>query len=85
MTLKDLFNDGKLQSHRTSAREIADLLKVADRDLADAAIVGLSTDRRFIIAYSAILQLSTMLVYARGYRTSFYHISGIKSDTIQGI
>ena len=70
MTLNELLNDGKLKPHRTSAREISDLLKVAERDLADAGVSGLSTDRRFAIAYSAILQLATILLYARGYQTT---------------
>jgi uncharacterized protein (UPF0332 family) len=69
MTLKELLNDDKLRPHQTSARELADLLKVSERDLSDAAIAGLSTDRRFAIAYNAILQLATMAVYAKGYKT----------------
>ena len=36
--LSRLLAEGKLRSHRTSAREIADLLGVIDRDLADAAV-----------------------------------------------
>lgn len=69
MTLQELLNDGKLRPHKTSARELADLLKVSERDLSDAAIGGLSTDRRFAIAYNAILQLATIVLYARGYKT----------------
>ena len=70
MTLKELVTDGKLKLHQTSAQEISDLAKVAERDLADASVKGLSTDRRFIIAYNAILQLSTIALYAGGYKTS---------------
>lgn len=69
MNLDELVKDGKLKPHKTSAQEIADLLKVAERDLLDAAIEELSTDRRFIIAYNAILQLSTIVLYASGYKT----------------
>ncbi|MEW6026211.1 MAG: hypothetical protein AB1599_02805 [Planctomycetota bacterium] len=69
MTLKELLNDDKLRAHKTSAQELADILKVTERDLADAAIPVLSTDRRFTIAYNAILQLSTMVLYAKGYKT----------------
>jgi hypothetical protein len=47
LTLKDLLADGRVRPHRTSAKEVADLLRVVDRDLADAEIPQLSTDRRF--------------------------------------
>ncbi|MFH1228524.1 MAG: hypothetical protein V1701_11570 [Planctomycetota bacterium] len=69
MTLKELLSEGKLRPHRTSAKEISDLLKVSERDLADAAVKGLSTDRSFTIAYGAILQLATMALYSSGYKT----------------
>jgi hypothetical protein len=35
MHLQNLLDEGKLRRHRTSAKEIAELLQVADRDLAD--------------------------------------------------
>ena len=65
--LNRLVAEGKLRSHRTSAREIADLLGVIDRDLADAAVQEVSADRRFAIAYEAALQLATIAIYASGY------------------
>jgi uncharacterized protein (UPF0332 family) len=67
--LKRLLAEGKLRRHRTSAREIADLLGVIDRDLADASVDAISADRRFAIAYEAALQLATITVYASGYET----------------
>ena len=67
--LNRLLAEGKLRSHRTSAREIADLLAVVDRDLSDAAVQEVSADRRFAIAYEAALQLATITVYATGYET----------------
>jgi hypothetical protein len=70
MTLKRLLADGRLRPHRTSAKEIADLLKVIERDLADAAFEELSADRRFATAYNAALQLATVALRAEGYRTS---------------
>ena len=36
MTLQDWRNFGWLKDHETSSQEIADLLAVADRDLADS-------------------------------------------------
>ena len=67
-----LFNrwldEAKLKSHRTSATEIADLLKIVERDINDTKLERLSPDRRFAIAYNAALQLATMLLYCKGFR-----------------
>jgi hypothetical protein len=45
------------------------LRAVVERDLADAAIPELSTDRRFATAYNAVLQMAKMAVACAGYRT----------------
>jgi len=68
LTLRDLVADGRIRPHRTSAREVTDLLRVADRDLADAEIPQLSSDRRFATAYNAALQMATIALYAAGFR-----------------
>ncbi len=68
MTLSQLLADGKLAKHRTSRQEIASLLKVVDRDIADASIKTVSSDRRFAIAYNAALQLATIPLYCKGYK-----------------
>lgn len=70
MSLKELLADGRIRAHKTSAREVADLLRVVDRDLADAAVPQLSTDRRFATAYNAALQLATIALHASGYRAA---------------
>ena len=70
MSLKDWLKNGWLIEHQTSTREIEDLLKVTDRDLADCQIPGLSTDGRFGIAYAAALQAATAALAASGYRAS---------------
>lgn len=59
---------GAPRRHRTPRREIADLLAVVDRDLRDAGVEAVSLDRRFAIAYSAVLGLSTIVLAASGYR-----------------
>jgi len=59
---------GDLRNHRTSRREIADLLAVAERDLSDARVTALSLDRRFATAYSGALQLATIVLAASGFR-----------------
>ncbi len=66
--LQNWLNEGRLQQHKTSVKEIADLLKIVDRDLADAAIREISADRRFATAYNAALQLATIVLHASGYR-----------------
>jgi uncharacterized protein (UPF0332 family) len=68
LTLKELLADGRIRPHRSSAKEVADLVRVADRDLADAEIPQLSSDRRFATAYHAALQMATIALYATGFR-----------------
>ena len=70
MRLKKLFDEGRLRKHKTSAREIAELLAIVDRDLKDADQRVLSVDRRFATAYNAALQLATIVLHAAGYRTT---------------
>ncbi len=45
------------------------MLRLVDRDLADAQVPGLSSDRRFLIAYEAALGLATIPLYAVGHET----------------
>lgn len=70
MSLVALLAERRLRPHQTSRQEVADLLQVVDRDLADAAIPQLSTDRRFATAYNAALQLATIALHAAGYRAA---------------
>lgn len=70
MTLRDWLNNGWLAEHRATAGEVADLLAVADRDLADCRTEGLSSDWRLGIAYNAALQLGIAALAAEGYRAS---------------
>jgi uncharacterized protein (UPF0332 family) len=66
--LKQLLSEGKLKFHKTSRTEISALLKIVERDLRDAQIEKLSSDRKFTTAYNAILQLATILLCCKGYR-----------------
>lgn len=74
---------GRLRRHRTTPREIGDLLAVAARDLADAHVSATSIDRRFATAYSAALQLATVVLAASGYRVSAQR--GHHAVTIQAL
>lgn len=68
MSLSDWLRAGWLTEHQSSPREIGDLLHVADRDLADCQVSGLSADWRLNIAYNAALQSATAALAAAGYR-----------------
>ena len=70
MSLHDWLENGWLLEHRTSAREISDLLKAVERDLADARTPALSADWKLNIAYNAALQAATAALAAAGYRAS---------------
>jgi hypothetical protein len=70
MSLKDWLDNGWLLEHKTSSQEIAYLLAVADRDLADCETPGLSPDWRMAIAYNAGLQAAAAALAACGYRAA---------------
>ncbi len=70
MSLQDLLNNGHLEAHNTSRQEIEQLLAVFERDMADAQIEALSTDRKFATAYNAALIASRIALASSGYRTS---------------
>ena len=65
-----LLRESRIRPHRTNLSEIAGLFAVVERDLSDASIEALSSDRRFATAYNAALQTATAMMYAEGYRTS---------------
>lgn len=67
--LERLLAEGKLRPHTTSAREVSELLRIVERDITDARLAGLSTDRKFAVSYNAVLQLATIVLNCTGYRT----------------
>lgn len=82
MSLQDWLNSRWVRSHRTSTREISNLLNIVDRDIIDAKRQEVSPDWRFGIAYNAALKLCTILLYATGYRAGhnrahYYTISAL--------
>jgi hypothetical protein len=70
MTWQQLLATNRAKPHKTSRQELDGLRAVVERDLKDAAIAGLSEDRRFATAYNAVLQLATMAIACAGYRVS---------------
>jgi uncharacterized protein (UPF0332 family) len=70
VTWKQLLANSAVQRHRTSVKELASIRAVIARDLADAAIKGLSADRCFATAYNAALQAAQVAIACAGYRVS---------------
>ena len=60
MTWQNLLAARRAKRHKTSRQELDGLRAIVERDLKDAAVAGLSEDRRFATAYNAVLQLATM-------------------------
>ena len=70
MTWQQLLKSKRIQPHTTSKVEIDNLRVLIDRDLKDAALTGLSADRKFATAYNAVLQLAKVVVSCAGYRVT---------------
>jgi hypothetical protein len=68
--LQDWLKSRWLIEHQTSRQEIADLLGMADRDLAQCRTPTLSPDWQLNIAYNAALQAATSALAAAGYRAA---------------
>ncbi|MGD0693934.1 MAG: SAV_6107 family HEPN domain-containing protein [Terriglobia bacterium] len=68
MSWKSLLANKEAHRHATSKNELDAMRELIARDLADAALAGLSADRRFATAYNAALQAANMAVACAGYR-----------------
>ena len=68
VSLEDWLTDKLIETHRSSAREIADLLHICDRDLGKCQIVEFGPDWRLSIAHNAALQAASAALAAAGYR-----------------
>ena len=81
MSFEPWLEKGWLKTHRPTAREVAELLAVADRALKDCQVPGLSSEGRLDIAHNAALQSSAAALAAAGYRASreAYHYYVIQS------
>ncbi|HSW72067.1 MAG TPA: hypothetical protein VLG44_01500 [Chlamydiales bacterium] len=69
-TLNNWLKEEKLKPHKSSKEEINQLFKIVERDLKDANVPDLSSDRKFITAYNAALQLTTIVLRIHGFRTN---------------
>ena len=70
MGLEELAQLGWYKAEPSSPEEIADLLSIVERSLADIEVIGISDDLRFQAAYGGILTLATVALRASGYRVS---------------
>ena len=69
MTLATSLASERIRPRKYRKREIDNLLRIAERDLNDAAVEELSNDRRFMLAYEAALSLATIPLNCAGYET----------------
>jgi len=68
MSLEDWLKNKLIEKHRTSAREIASLLHICDRDLEKVTIVELGPDWRLSISHNAAVQTAKAALAAAGHR-----------------
>jgi len=65
VSLQSWLSEGLLVAHRTSSREIAELLNMVRQDLSQCRTLGLSPDWSLNIAYSAVLQAASTALASR--------------------
>jgi hypothetical protein len=70
MSLEQWLQTGSLLRHEPTLAGIRQHFEVVDRDLADAAVTGLSSDCRFNLAYNAGLQLCAIALHANGFKAA---------------
>jgi hypothetical protein len=68
MSLQNLQRIGKLKDHVPTVAEVQRLLAAIDRNMADAAVAGVSDETRFDVAYKAVMQCALVAMLAAGYR-----------------
>ena len=80
MSLKEWAERGWIEVHETSADEVANLLRIAQRDIAQSETVGLNADWQLNIAYNAALQCATVALAASGFRPRdhYYAIESLR-------
>lgn len=70
MSFADWLRNKWLVKHKSSSEEIAGLLAIVERDLANAKVDGLADDWKFNIGYNAGLQAATAALAAAGFRAA---------------
>src|SRR5918996_2833692 len=67
MSLDNLLKTGRLKRHTTDAKEVANLLAAARRNVADARAQNISVENRFDAAYKCIMQSALVALLASGF------------------
>jgi len=70
VSLRNLLKIDQLAQHETNANQVGKMLAAAERSVADAREDSISPETRLDAAYRAITQLSTVALWANGYRPS---------------
>lgn len=68
MSWPQLLSENRVERHTPTKQEIDDLRTLIARNLKDAAIVGLSNDNKFGLAYEAALIAAKIGIACAGYR-----------------
>jgi hypothetical protein len=67
MSLEQWVANAWLRHVRSSPQNVTNLLAIADREIGDASLDGISTDGRFTHAYDAVRALAEAALHAGGY------------------
>jgi len=70
MSLQQWHENGWLTKAEPSSAEVSNLLGIAEREIADASLKGISPDGRFQHAYDAVRALCEVALHASGYALS---------------
>jgi uncharacterized protein (UPF0332 family) len=70
VTWTHLLANHDVQRHKASKSELDNIRALIARDLSDAAVRGVSVDRRFATAYNAALLSANMAIACAGYRVT---------------
>lgn len=67
MTLQQWLEDSWIRQITRSKQEVANLTRVAEREIADAILHGMSADNVFVHAYNAVRTLCQVALHASGF------------------
>lgn len=67
MSLQQWLDNSWITRIERSAADVANLMAIAEREIADASLDGISTDGRFSHAYDAVRSLSELALHASGF------------------
>ena len=68
MSLQQWLDNAWVIQVEASGQDVANLVAIARREIADASLEGISTDGRFVHAYDAVRSLCEAALHASGFR-----------------